>query len=427
MIITNFILQTLATATLVLSNPIPSKGGEQLYRRSWNYNNDKIRGVNLGGWFVLEPYMTPSLFEAFGDDESNIPVDEYHYTKYLGKELAQERLNQHWSSWYTEADFESIAGIGLNFVRIPIGYWAFKLLDDDPYVQGQEEYLDQALSWAKNYGLNVWIDLHGAPGSQNGFDNSGLRDSYKFQDGDNTQITLDVLQYIFEKYGGEDYEDTVIGIELLNEPLGSVLDLNKLNEFWQTGYKNLREISTSQKVVIHDAFQSYDYFNDKFQTPDYYNVVIDHHHYQVFSTGELQRSIDDHISAACEWGVESTEQNLWNVCGEWSAALTDCAKWVNGVGRGARYDQTFTSDSSDNYAYIGSCDGSQDISTWDDDKKSNYRRYIEAQLDAFEKRGGWIFWAWKTENTIEWDFQKLYYYGLFPSPLTSRQYPGQCD
>lgn len=414
---------------LALANPIPSKGGAQLYRRdsSWDYQNDKIRGVNLGGWFVLEPFITPSLFEVISDDESQIPVDEYHYTKVLGKSLAKERLEQHWSSWIVESDFESISGAGLNFVRIPIGYWAFQLLDDDPYVQGQEDYLDQALKWAKKYDIKVWIDLHGAPGSQNGFDNSGLRDSYEFQNGDNTQVALDVLQYISNKYGGSDYDDVVAGIELLNEPLGPVLDMGKLNQFWQQGYKDLRNTGSSQNVIIHDAFQTWDYFNDKFQTPDYYNVVIDHHHYQVFSTGDLSQSIDDHIKTACGWGANSTKENHWNLCGEWSAALTDCTKWLNGVGRGARWDQSFTSDPSDNTVYHGSCEGSQDISQWDDDKKSNYRRYIEAQLDAFEKRSGWIYWTWKTEAALEWNFQQLYYYGIFPSPVTARQYPGQCD
>nr|AGC67022.1 exo-1,3-beta-glucanase [Wickerhamomyces anomalus] len=427
MLISTFIISSLLS--IALANPIPSRGGTQFYKRGdyWDYQNDKIRGVNLGGWFVLEPFITPSLFEAFENQGQDVPVDEYHYTKALGKDLAKERLDQHWSSWIVEADFQSIAGAGLNFVRIPIGYWAFQLLDNDPYVQGQESYLDQALEWAKKYDIKVWIDLHGAPGSQNGFDNSGLRDSYEFQNGDNTQVALDVLQYISNKYGGSDYGDVVIGIELLNEPLGSVLDMGKLNDFWQPGYHNLRNTGSSQNVIIHDAFQTWDYFNDKFHTPDYWNVVIDHHHYQVFSPGELSRSVDEHVKVACEWGANSTKENHWNLCGEWSAAMTDCTKWLNGVGRGSRYDQTFDYDPSQNQNYIGSCQGSQDISTWDDDKKSNYRRYIEAQLDAFEKRSGWIFWTWKTETTLEWDFQKLSYYGIFPSPLTSRQYPGQCD
>jgi glucan 1,3-beta-glucosidase len=48
----------------------------------------------------------------------------------------------------------------------------------EPYIQGQLPYLDKAVDWAGRYGLKVIIDLHGAPGSQNGFDNSGHRVSY---------------------------------------------------------------------------------------------------------------------------------------------------------------------------------------------------------------------------------------------------------
>lgn len=397
----------------------------QFKRDEWSYQKNVVKGVNLGGWFVLEPYMNPSLFEAFGDDESQIPVDEYHYTKALGKVEALSRLQQHWGSWIVEDDFKQISDLGLNMVRIPIGYWAFKTLDDDPYVQGQVEFFDQALEWARNSGLKVWIDLHGAPGSQNGFDNSGLRDCYDFQTDENISLTLTVLQEIFNKYGGDDYSDVVIGIELLNEPLGSVLDMGKLNDFWTWGYDNLRGTGSTQNVIIHDAFTASGYFNDKFQAPEFWNVVIDHHHYQVFSPSELQRNINEHISVACQWGEDHRSENLWSVTGEWSAALTDCAKWLNGVGRGARYDDSFYESSQNSNS--GSCWGSQDINSWSDDKKTNTRKYIEAQLDAFESKGGWIFWNWKTENTLEWDFQRLSYNGLFPSPLTARQFPGQCS
>lgn len=30
----------------------------------FNFGDEKIRGVNLGGWLVLEPWITPSIFEA---------------------------------------------------------------------------------------------------------------------------------------------------------------------------------------------------------------------------------------------------------------------------------------------------------------------------------------------------------------------------
>ena len=57
----------------------------------------------------------------------------------------------------------------LNHVRIPIGYWAYDVGPGEPYFQGQREYLGKAIGWAKEYGIKVIVDLHGAPGSQNGY------------------------------------------------------------------------------------------------------------------------------------------------------------------------------------------------------------------------------------------------------------------
>ena len=34
----------------------------------FDFDSDKVRGVNLGGWFVLEPWITPSIFEATPDE-----------------------------------------------------------------------------------------------------------------------------------------------------------------------------------------------------------------------------------------------------------------------------------------------------------------------------------------------------------------------
>lgn len=34
----------------------------------FSFGSEKVRGVNLGGWFVLEPWITPSIFEATPDN-----------------------------------------------------------------------------------------------------------------------------------------------------------------------------------------------------------------------------------------------------------------------------------------------------------------------------------------------------------------------
>ena len=126
---------------------------------SFDYDNDKVRGVNLGGWFVLEPWITPSIFSDWADSQT--VVDEYTYTETLGKDEALSRLTDHWNSWITQSDFNDIANAGLNHVRIPIGYWAVAPLDGDPYVQGQLDVLDNAIGWARSAGIKVLLDLHG--------------------------------------------------------------------------------------------------------------------------------------------------------------------------------------------------------------------------------------------------------------------------
>jgi glucan 1,3-beta-glucosidase len=66
-------------------------------------------------------------------------------------------------------DFWKTYGFRLNHVRVPIGYWAWDVQEGEPYIQGQLPYLRNAVGWAARYGLKVVIDLHGAPGSQNGY------------------------------------------------------------------------------------------------------------------------------------------------------------------------------------------------------------------------------------------------------------------
>lgn len=314
-------------------------------------------------------------------------------------------------------------------MRIPIGYWAFDTLSDDPYVTGQQEaYLDQAIQWASKYGLKVWVDLHGAAGSQNGFDNSGLRDQVDMLNDDNLQVTLKVIKYLLKKYSQDEFLETVIGVELINEPLGPSMDVNKLkSDYLKPAYDYLRnEIQGNQDIIIHDAFEPFNFWDDFLNVQDGdYGVLLDHHHYQVFSSGELEMNIEQRIQTACSWGYGALGEAHWTVTGEFSGAMTDCAKWLNGVGIGARYDGSFQKAGVGSY-YIGSCANNEDITTWSQDRKVNTRKYLEAQLDAFEMRGGWIIWCYKAETSLEWSVSNLIDNGLFPQPLTDRQYPGQC-
>ena len=73
------------------------------------------------------------------------------------------------------------------------------------------------------------------------------------------------------------------------------------------------------------------------------------------------------------------------------------------------------------------CQSTGSVADFSADEEANTRRYIEAQLEAYEMKSGWLFWTWKTEGAPGWDMQDLLANQLFPTSPTDRQYPHQCS
>jgi glucan 1,3-beta-glucosidase len=153
------------------------------------------------------------------------------------------------------------------------------------------------------------------------------------------------------------------------------------------------------------------------------NVMLDTHQYQIFDQGQVSESPSQHVQSACALASQLASTDKWTIVGEWTGAQTDCAKWLNGLGKGARYDGTLAGSS-----YVGSCDGKYTgtVDALSDADKQNIRSFTEAQMDAYGAHTGWIWWTWHTESAPEWDMQALIAGGLFPQPLSDRQYPNQC-
>ena len=128
-------------------------------------NFDKIRGVNLGCHFIVERWMAEDSWSNMGCHDYN---DEWACTKGIGQTAADKAFNAHWDTWTTEDDIKQIAWIGLNTVRIPVGFWIYEDLvyKTEYYPRGGLKYLDRLVGWCKKHGIFVIIDLHGAPGVQ---------------------------------------------------------------------------------------------------------------------------------------------------------------------------------------------------------------------------------------------------------------------
>ena len=110
--------------------------------------------------------------------------------------------------------------------------------------------------------------------------------------------------------------------------------------------------------------------------PSFSGVMIDVHEYQVFSPGEVAMTWDEHISTACSKRSQYASFHLWTVVGEWSLASTDCAKYLNGRGNGARYDGSYQDSPR-----IGSCTPwTGNGNDFSDEYKAFLRKFWEAQV-----------------------------------------------
>ncbi|KAJ2162510.1 hypothetical protein GGF46_000641 [Coemansia sp. RSA 552] len=370
-----------------------------------------IRGVNLGGLFVLEPWITPSLFDEWVSVTNSTVVDEWNYCAALGKQECQRRLHTHWGTWVQESDISTLAGLGINTLRIPIGYWALAPDHTDPYVQGQIPYLEQILGWASKYSLRVMLDLHGSPGSQNGFDNSGRRGDINWTKRPNDlRQTLDALAALANI---ANRHPVVVALEALNEPANWGVSKETIIRFYVQAYNLIKSISPRVVVTFHDAFLPSSEWADMVpQTlPD---SILDTHIYHVFTEEVLGLSDQQHLDKVRRDGqaIGEFSKRTRTICGEFSLATTDCAKWLNGFQRGARWDGSYLT--TEPVVSGGTCHNQENLGAWSDKKRAFMSQFAAEQFQAYEKGTGWIFWNFKTEGADAWNYIKLAQAGIIP-------------
>ena len=62
-------------------------------------------GTNIGGWMIIEPWITPSLFYRFLGKTmtEGVGVDAYTFCEVLGPSLGNQILRAHWDTWFNES------------------------------------------------------------------------------------------------------------------------------------------------------------------------------------------------------------------------------------------------------------------------------------------------------------------------------------
>ena len=336
----------------------------------------KLYGVNLSGWLIVEPWVTPSLFDATGTS------NETELARHLGFDKYWDRAERHYKTFITERDFERIADIGFNCVRLPIPWHVYGAQTPLGNLPSIIDYVDQAFEWAHSNGLKILLDLATVPGNQGDANAhpSGTSSVPRFQyTTDGRSIALQVLEGLAKRYGNN---DALLGIELLDSPVVRVrhglqvdegIPLHFLRNFYRDAYALIRQHAPMDKLVVFSASAHPNIWKHFMKSSEYKNVYMDLHLYHYMGRLALDISTPKGLSSALEYNKRMINAALAAgfpvIVGEWSAAAVLPDSVMTPEGRIA-YERIFASN----------------------------------QITTFEMCDGWFFQTYKTERKIPaWD------------------------
>ncbi|KAI9834036.1 MAG: hypothetical protein M1819_003321 [Sarea resinae] len=411
-----------------------AQSGTPPLNQKWTYSTSQpIRGVNVGGWLSIEPFITPSLFNY----ESNLNiVDEYTLCEHLGSAQAAKTLERHYASFITKQTFADIQSAGFDHVRIPFSYWAVTTYPGDPYVaQISWRYLLRGIEYARQYGLRVNLDLHGLPGSQNGWNHSG-RQGYigwlNGTDGDlNAQRSLDIHNQLSQFFAQPRYKNIVTIYGLVNEPRMTALPVDNVLNWTTSAIDIVRKNGVDAIISFGDGFMGLQNWKGKLQGID--NLVLDVHQYVIFNVDQIAFDHQDKVKFACSGWTGQMKQSMNTatgfgptICGEWSQADTDCATNLNNVNVGSRWAGTMNLQPPSTGGSVltpscpansGTCecsDANADPSKYSTIYKQWLQMFAEAQMASYETGWGWFYWTWITEESVQWSWKLGLAAGILP-------------
>lgn len=327
--------------------------------------NRPLNGVNIGGWLVIEKWMTPSLFEGMK------ARNEFELAK---TKQGRQRIKQHHETFITEEDLHWLKDKGIEILRVPVGYWIFG--NDNRYVSAIER-LDWLVATSLSHGFKLLLDLHAAPGAQNNAAHSGSGNTNRnkhstkwLNDYQAQEKTIQVLEQIAIRYKDS---PSVWGIQLLNEPSIDVSGL-RLAWFYRKAYKRLCKVARpGTAIVFSDAYAPLRLTNLfwLYAHKDF-PVIMDCHIYQVFGKANQKRTFNQIIKRLCviKYFLRFLGLQQPIVVGEWSASLS---RRVSSVQASA---------------------------------------YVTMQLEAFNGTVAQFYWSYKTEQSGRWNYRDMVEKGL---------------
>ena len=200
-----------------------------------------LRGVNAGQILLQEGWMSPFALEPLKNEDGSYVKDadgNIQYPEFTEEEFREgikrnpnlntydmeELMRIYWEAFFTAEDFRIIKeDLQMNTIRLPFYY--LNILNEDLTLKEEEEafaYLDWFMEEAAKNELYVVLDLHGAPGSQNGYEHSGAAERVAglWTSKENVNATVELWKFVSKHYTETKPElgKWIATYDILNEP-----------------------------------------------------------------------------------------------------------------------------------------------------------------------------------------------------------------
>jgi glucan 1,3-beta-glucosidase len=328
-------------------------------------------------------------------------------------EIARRYMERHWDTFVTRDDLVRLHDAGVTHLRVPLSFWIRGDIDSaagEPWIAGGWPYFVRLCQWCREIGnLQVWADLHGAPGSENGFDNSGkYNKTGSTCEGWSTNAThvnrtLRILADLSQGIADDELQDVVTGFGVLNEPF---LDCNEsvLRNYYNAALITVRSIlGPDTAVFVGDMFNAWKFNNGFWTDPVLHsNTYMDSHPYHVFFEKGRAMTPKQHIAYVCRHNYRDVvsccqddyltdkmvpSRGISRIVGEWSGAFdvlpTAMAPYIMrtiaATGVAPMLNRTFSVE-----------------------RRAFLRNFCESQMVTYEAQesgmsSGWLFWNFKME------------------------------
>ena len=271
-----------------------------------------IKGINLGNWLVPEGYMFKFKRARSPSEIADV------IAALVGPEDASRFWTEFRDVYITEQDIRFIKAAGFNTVRVPL-HWRLFVEPDD---EGADRFegpgwvlIDRLVGWCRKTGLHVILDLHAAPGGQTGVNHDdGPGFPLVFYVPHYRRLTVALWRQLANHYRDD---PTILGYDLLNEPISPYNDMDYLNPHLEPLYREIvaaiRTVDKNHVVLLAGAQWSISFA--AFSRPFDANAVYTYHKFWAKPTRD---AVQSYLDFSNRWKVplligETGEYNdAWN-------------------------------------------------------------------------------------------------------------------